>query len=287
MGLWSKDDEDGKQNNPLSKYISLTPETDKQLNDGYERIQSAFTDNRGNFHVDLDSKQWMMAVGTASIASFLLGVRAGRLAHRPIYQPIKSLQDLNSSEIGRGQASWLRGRVVSVSDGDTIRFLHQPLPFLHNTKKDDDHDKSHRLAIRLCTIDTPETAKFGNPGMAYGQEAKQHLTDLCLDKIVQIQLLQVDQYGRGVAQVRRPGFFFGFPRTYLDEAMLKAGLAEVYLGSGAVYGRLSDADNKPDPYLKLMEKVKRAKKGMWVEGDKRETAAEYKRRCALVKAKSS
>jgi endonuclease YncB( thermonuclease family) len=55
------------------------------------------------------------------------------------------------------------------------------------------------------------------------------------NKTVYCQLLQADQYGRAVAQVR-----FGalpFWQSIVDEKMLKDGLAEVYLGSEAVYGR--------------------------------------------------
>ena len=54
--------------------------------------------------------------------------------------------------------------------------------------------------------------------------------------------------------------------------MLKAGMAEVYLGSGAVYGRLGK-----EAYIKLMEKAKAKGIGIWSDPN-RETAAEYKRR---------
>jgi endonuclease YncB( thermonuclease family) len=127
------------------------------------------------------------------------------------------------------------------------------------------------LPVRVATIDTPETAKFGKAGQPFGDEAKDYLSSLLLDRTVKIQLLQKDQYGRVVAQVKRgSGYFFA---KYADEEMLKAGLAEVYLGSGAVYGRKGK-----EAYLAMQQRAKDKKKGMWALGDERESAAEYKAR---------
>lgn len=203
-----------------------------------------------------------IVLGTACTASLLLGFKLGRV--RPAWRAITSLQDLSSADIG-AKTAWMRGTVVSVSDGDTVRFIHRPTMF-HSKEK---FDKDHRLAIRLCTIDTPETAKFGKQGQAFGEEARDHLKSLCLDQNVRIKVLQIDQYGRGVAEVVRPGWIWN---TYLDEEMLKAGLAEVYQGSGAVYGRLGK-----EGYLKIMEAAKSKGIGIWSDPN-RESAAEYKRR---------
>jgi endonuclease YncB( thermonuclease family) len=54
--------------------------------------------------------------------------------------------------------------------------------------------------------------------------------------------------------------------------MLKAGLAEVYLGSGAVYGHRGK-----EAYLALQEKAESSKKGVWSQKN-RESAAEFKAR---------
>ena len=93
------------------------------------------------------------------------------------------------------------------------------------------------------------------------------------DKIVRIQLLQKDQYGRAVAEVFTSRFpFVPFLRKHMDAQMLKQGLAEVYTGGGAVYGPLGK-----DEYISLQEKAMNAKKGIWsLKG--RESAAEYKKR---------
>ena len=250
MGWWSQQT---KETNDFGK--SLLEQAQPYLPDSVHTVAS-----------DLLSTSWTtnhtILCGSACAASLVVGFKLGRV--RPVWRPVSSLQDLSSSDIG-AKASWMKGTVVSVSDGDTIRFVHRPTIF-HSSSN---YDKEQRLALRLCTIDTPETAKFGKPGMAFGVEAKEHLESLCLDKTVKVKILQIDQYGRGVAEVVRPGFLWD---TYMDEQMLKAGMAEVYLGSGAVYGRLGK-----DRYLQIMEKAKKQRIGIWSDLN-RETAAEYKRR---------
>lgn len=170
-----------------------------------------------------------------------------------------------------GKTLW--GRAVSVSDGDTIRFLHQPTPW-HPASLEKGQKKSElALPVRICTIDTPETPKFGKPGQPFGLEAKEALKAFLEGGRIGIRLLQTDQYGRAVAQVFTPPTipFLGRP-TMADEFMLSKGLAEVYTGGGAVYGPLG-----VDAYMDLQEQAKNDKLGIW-SLDKRETAAEYKRR---------
>lgn len=192
---------------------------------------------------------------------FWIGYNLGR---KPGWKRYTEASDMPSYLFGP-KAPTIRGRVVSVSDGDTIRFRHVPTPF-HSSRLEKGQKTSELcLPIRLCTIDTPETAKFGKSGQPFGLEAKEFLSDLVEDKMIQIRLLQKDQYGRGVAQV-----FAG--RKGTDELLLKAGLAEVYQGMGAVYGPLGK-----EKYLELEEEAKKKKLGIWSQG-KRESAAEYKKR---------
>lgn len=267
MGWWSKEE---KPEPFYSDAVSM--ESHKTIHAAIDRFYDVVPlskPDRERFHASVDNLAWTNAhyvfLGTTSLLSFVVGVKTGRV--RPVWRQLTALQDLHSSEIGP-HAPWLRGTAMSVSDGDTIRFLHRPMWWSPRKPR----HKDHKLAIRLATIDTPETAKFGKPGQPFGEEAKEYLTDLCLDKTVKIQILQIDQYGRGVAQVVRPRLGGIFGSTYMDEAMLRAGLAEVYQGTGAVYGRLG-----LDRYLKLVDKARRKKKGMWQLED-RETAAEYKQR---------
>lgn len=90
------------------------------------------------------------------------------------------------------------------------------------------------------------------------------------NKNVKVRLLQADQYGRGVGEVFVKGALN--QKLHVDEEMLKAGFAEVYLGGGAVYGPLGK-----DGYLALEKEAQKKKQGIWSQ-KKRETAAEYKRR---------
>jgi len=208
-------------------------------------------------------------LGAACVAAFGLGWRASSL--RRAWRRLHTMMDVTSQHIGK-DAPLLRGKVISVSDGDTFRLLHVP-SLLHSSSLDDDVKLSDStLQIRVCTIDTPETAKFGKEGQPFGQDAKEHLTNMLQDKTVQVQILAKDQYGRGVAEVLAPGPLFGYPTRFADQEMLKAGLAEVYQGSGAVYGRKGK-----EAYLQLQERAQQKKEGMW-SLQNRESAAEYKAR---------
>ncbi|CAB9517611.1 Probable endonuclease LCL3 [Seminavis robusta] len=201
------------------------------------------------------------------LSTFLLGFSLGRM--RPFWKRYTDMNDIPSSLFGKE----LRGRAVSVSDGDTIRFLHQPTRFHPASLKKGEKVSELALPIRLCTIDTPETAKFGKSGQPFGNDAKEHLKSMLEEKVVRIRLLQKDQYSRGVAEVfTRSPFPFLWKRKYMDAQMLKEGLAEVYTGGGAVYGPLGK-----DEYLTMEENARKAKKGIWSQKN-RESAAEYKKR---------
>ena len=180
----------------------------------------------------------MTSMGCACAASFLIGFRLGRSPSR--FRRLHNMSDVPAMYVG-ADAPFLRGRVVSVSDGDTIRFWHVPTRIFHSSYLDKGQKLSDvTLPIRICTIDTPETAKFGKDGQKFGEEAKKRMQDLADQKIVNIRLLTKDQYGRGVAELRTGIWPF---RKYADEEMLQAGLAEVYQGGGAVYGHRGKVSN--------------------------------------------
>lgn len=197
----------------------------------YEQVDQVIDLYRFQKHVTEDPYV-LTTVGCAATASFLLGYRLGRTPNP--WRRLTNMADVPSRLVG-ADAPFLRGRVVSVSDGDTVRFLHAPTRLFHSSTLDANQKLSEvALPIRICTIDTPETAKFGKEGQPFGEEAKQKLKDMADQKLVQIRLLTKDQYGRGVAELRT-GSFWPFVK-YADEEMLQAGFAEVYQGGGAVYG---------------------------------------------------
>ena len=77
-------------------------------------------------------------------------------------------------------AGELSGRVISVSDGDTIKVLDE---------------SRHVHTVRLMGIDAPEKEQ------AWGQRSKQALSDLIYQKTVSVLWFKRDKYGRTVGKV--------------------------------------------------------------------------------------
>jgi micrococcal nuclease len=254
---WFTSDNNEKENSSFIAWVNGYVTFNPKAYSAFEEIQN-FSPSQTAF------------IALACSGSFFLGWRFAKGSSS--WTRIISVSDISSAKIG-ADSPLLRGRVVSVSDGDTFRLLHVPTRVWHSSRLAEGEKLSTTtLPIRICTIDTPETAKFGKSGQPFGEEAKEHLKSLMLDRMINIRLLEKDQYGRGVAEVQAPGPFFGWPTKYMDQEMLRAGLAEVYQGSGAVYGHKGK-----EAYIAMLEKAKKSKKGMWVQ-DNRESAAEYKAR---------
>ena len=109
----------------------------------------------------------------------------------------------------------IEGRVVGVTDGDTLTLLTA--------------DKQ-QVRIRLAEIDAPES------GQPYGTKAKLVLSELAFGKNVQARVMDTDRYGRTVARVHegvldinaelvRRGAAWAY-RKYLTETTLLAVEAE-------------------------------------------------------------
>ncbi|MFC1876501.1 thermonuclease family protein [Thermodesulfobacteriota bacterium] len=95
-------------------------------------------------------------------------------------------------------SAW-EGKVVSVTDGDTIKVLQNGI----------------QVKIRLASIDCPEK------GQPYGQAARKFTAKLVAGKVAEVWPTDTDRYGRTVAFV-----FVG--STDLNKELLKAGLAWHY-----------------------------------------------------------
>lgn len=100
------------------------------------------------------------------------------------------------------------GKVVSVSDGDTIGVLH--------------NGKAEK--IRLAEIDCPED------GQAFGQRAKQFTSGLVFGKVVTVHPTGRDRYSRTVAhvfignqnlsrEIVRSGYAWWFKKYSKDESL--------------------------------------------------------------------
>ncbi|MEQ8789887.1 MAG: thermonuclease family protein [Pirellulaceae bacterium] len=74
---------------------------------------------------------------------------------------------------------WLEGKVVSITDGDTLQVLVDERP----------------VKVRLEGIDCPET------GQPFGTAAKKHLASLCFGKQVRVRVTGQDRYGRTLGEV--------------------------------------------------------------------------------------
>jgi len=220
--------------------------------------------------IQQEVRQFTPVQSVILIATFLVGLRLGRI--RPFWNRLTSVLDIPSTYFGP-KAPILKGIALSVTDGDTIRFLHVPTWFhpkqLSKNKRKNEKLSTVCLPVRFCTIDAPETAKFGKPGQPFGDEAKAKVKELLERKVVKLRLRMKDQYGRAVAEV----YTGSWPRRkFVDGQMLEAGLAEVYQGTGAIYGSLG-----LDKYIEIEQAAKKRKRGIW--GQKKvETDAEFKRR---------
>jgi endonuclease YncB( thermonuclease family) len=96
-------------------------------------------------------------------------------------------------------AATYTGKVIGISDGDTIKILV---------------DRTQRK-IRLAEIDTPEK------GQPYGKKAKQALSRLVFGKTVTVEKKDIDRYGRIVGRVYVDG-------VDVNAEMVRGGHAWVY-----------------------------------------------------------
>jgi endonuclease YncB( thermonuclease family) len=75
-------------------------------------------------------------------------------------------------------AGSITGKVIGISDGDTITVL------------DESSGKPVPTKIRLSEIDTPESKQ------AFGSKAKQALSEKIFGKVVKVEYRSKDRYGR-------------------------------------------------------------------------------------------
>jgi len=119
------------------------------------------------------------------------------------------------------------GKVVGVSDGDTISVMH--------------NGKAER--IRLSGIDCPEKSQ------AFGQRAKQFTSALVFGKDVTVNVQDTDRYGRTVGEVKL------LDGRVLNQELVQAGLAWWYR-------KYAPGDTTLE---RLETEARAAKRGLWVE----------------------
>jgi endonuclease YncB( thermonuclease family) len=129
----------------------------------------------------------------------------------------------------------LSGRVVDVSDGDTLTLL---------AGRD-------RHRIRLASIDAPETGHGRQrPGQPYGQAARKALADLVAGRTLTLRCFEQDRYGRDVCDVPLPD------GRKANRVMVETGMAWANRQGGGKYLR--------DETLSGLERQARDRRlGLW------------------------
>jgi micrococcal nuclease len=113
--------------------------------------------------------------------------------------------------------------VVAITDGDTLKVLQD----------------GRQIKVRLANIDAPEKSQ------AWGQRSKQSLSEICFGKDAQLDVKDIDRYGRTVAVVMCAG--------------VQANRAQVDRGMAWVYVRYNLDRTLPV----AQEQAKADKRGLW------------------------
>jgi len=128
------------------------------------------------------------------------------------------------------QRADMKGKVVGVSDGDTITVLT-------------DDNIQHK--VRLAHIDCPEK------GQPFGNKAKQFTSDFCFGQVV-----RVEHGGKKDRNGRYIGVVYNSRGDNLNKQLVAAGLAWHFV-------RYS----KDQSYSALEAQARQAKRGLWVESN--------------------
>jgi len=134
----------------------------------------------------------------------------------------------SSSAVVAGSSPFT-GKVISVSDGDTITVLK---------------NNNEQVKIRLSGVDCPEG------GQAYGKKAKSFISSMVFKKSVTVEPETTDRYGRTVAMVLTDG-------RNLSEQLIARGYGWVF----RKYCTWAFCDD----WLRLEEKARLARIGLWAD----------------------
>jgi len=192
----------------------------------------------------------------------------------PFFQQYQTADDIPSKLFKNKKVIY--GRVEKIVDGDTFRVRHYPYYPLSIGSGYTGKISESTMSIRIYGVDCPEIAHFGNPAQPYGKEATDYTRGMVDGKVVRVKLLRKDQYNRAVAKVTTPGFL-PFTKQDVSVKLAENGLATLYIGGGAEY------DNKRELLEKKIELAKQRKRGIWKQGKKFQTPAEYKKKVKTKK----
>lgn len=125
------------------------------------------------------------------------------------------------------RAETLRGVVIGVTDGDTVKVLTEDMK---------------TVTVRVAGIDAPEK------GQPFGQRSKEHLSALCFQQQAVVTLRTTDKYGRTVGDVKCRS-------QDVATEQVRAGLAWYYVKYGRGYEALAE----------LEAEARKARQGLWVK----------------------
>lgn len=147
-----------------------------------------------------------------------------------------SLVDLLPAAHAQGSSYKLTGKVVRVSDGDTVNLLVE--------------NKQER--IRLASIDAPETAHGSSqPGQPFGEASRKNLAEYVAGKTLTVVCFEKDHYDRHICDIPVNG-------TTANRLQVEQGYAWANQQAKGKFLR--------DKSLPELEKSARQKKlGLWAE----------------------
>ncbi len=161
--------------------------------------------------------------------------------------PYETATDIQTKYIK--QEPVIKGRVMKVIDGDTIRVRH--LPTFYSSSSFKGNIKDHTIIIRAIAVDTPEK------GQKYSNIAKDYVASRIMNKDVKIKIYGKDQYNRVLGRISYDN------GKDLSTDLVKEGLAAVYRQGGAIY-----LPENLEYWNKLEQTAKDKRKGMWKDGEK-------------------
>ena len=140
------------------------------------------------------------------------------------------------------QAAELKGKIISIADGDTatLLVLENQSKLLKPLEKEKVNIKT-QYRIRLNDIDAPESKQ------AFGNKSKENLKNYIYQKDVVVKYESTDKYGRILGTIYYQG-------KDINLQQVKDGYAWVYRH----YSKKQD-------YIKEEEKARQERKGLWAD----------------------
>ncbi len=134
--------------------------------------------------------------------------------------------------------AFLRGRVIRVVDGDTIKVLLQP---------------GRYDTVRYIGVDTPESVKPNTPVQCFAKQAAAFNRRLVQGRDVRLELGRErrDRYGRLLAYV----YVTGEQRLFVNAALVRGGYARTL--------EIAPNTDRADFFARLESRARSAGRGLW------------------------